>query len=94
VFGDEISVPTLSGVASVKIPFGTQSGAKFRLSGLGLPLFGNGDVYTTGDEIVQLELEVPVNPEGRYRELIVELAELEKQNVTPKKKSFAEKAGA
>lgn len=95
VLGDEIMVPTLTEKAMLKVPSGTQPGSKFKLRGMGLPRFnGRPDVYNRGDEIVQLELEVPVNPEGRYRELIVELAQLEKQNVTPKKKSFAEKAGA
>lgn len=94
VLGDEIDVPTLNGVAQVKIPAGTQPHTKFKLQGLGLPIFNaRGGIYKHGDEIVQVDLEVPANPEGRYRELIVELSELEKQNVAPKKKIFGEKAG-
>ena len=91
--GDDIMVPIIDGKASVKIPPGTASGKKFRLQGLGLPVFNQRSIYNRGDEIVQVELEVPVIPEGRYKELMYELLELEKQNVTPKKKSFTEKAG-
>lgn len=96
VLGDEVMVPTLNGkVALVKIPSGTQSGSKFRLNGLGLPIFNRqGGVYSCGDEIVQVELEVPTSVEGRYKEVIARLAKLEKQHMTPKKKSFVEKAGA
>ena len=88
VLGDDILVPTLGERVSLKIPPGTQSGVKFKLNGMGLPLFNRGDVYKCGDEIIQVELEVPVNPEGRYRELIVELSDFEKQNMTSNKKSF------
>ena len=51
--GQTITVPTLGGKVDVKIPPGSQSGAKLRLKGRGLP--GN----PPGDQIVILKLVTP-----------------------------------
>lgn len=78
VLGGEIIVPTPDGKASLKIPAGTQTGTKFRLKGLGLPIFNNSkDVYKRGDELVQIVLQVPKEVEGRYFDLIKELSSFE-----------------
>lgn len=49
VLGDQIEVSTLKGVKHLKIPSGTESGKKFRISGQGAPVLGKkgkrGDLY-------------------------------------------------
>ena len=62
VFGKHIDVPTLSGESvTVKVPEGTKSGTKFRLKGLGLPLFNNGgSIYKHGDQLVQVDVIIPL----------------------------------
>lgn len=92
--GAEIEVPTLESRAKLKIPAGTQTDTKFRLKGLGLPIFNNSStIYQRGDQLVQVKLEVPKNPEGRYREVLEELAEIEKTNVTPLRREYLDKLG-
>lgn len=94
VLGAEIEVPTLEGRANLKIPAGTQDGTKFRLKGIGLPVFNNSQtIYNRGDQLVQVKLEVPKQPEGRYREILEELAELEKANTSPLRQQYLDKLG-
>lgn len=95
VFGDSVEVPTVGGNrVSFTMPAGTQSNTKFRLSNMGLPIFNNGgNIYRRGDQLVQVKLDVPSKPEGRYEELLKELAELERENVTPLRKKFLDTLG-
>ncbi len=54
--GDEITVPTIDGKLSMKIPPGTQSETKFRLEKKGIPfLNGSG----RGNQFVTVQIEVP-----------------------------------
>ncbi len=80
VLGDSIEIPTISGKKALfKIPAGSQPSSKFKLTGLGLPIFNNGaNTYHRGDQIVHIKLEVPKQIDGRYKEIITELAEIEK----------------
>jgi len=81
VFGGAIEVPGLKGKISVEVPAGTSSHNKFRLEGQGLPVFTNrGGIYKTGDQLVRVELEVPTELDGEYKEIIERLAEFEKEN--------------
>jgi DnaJ-class molecular chaperone len=71
--GAEVSVPTLKGRVSMKIPPETSSGRVFRLPGYGMPhLKGSG----VGDQFVrvQISLAAPLSP--RERELFEELRKL------------------
>ena len=65
--GATVSVPTLGGAVSLKIPPGTQTGRRLRLKGRGLPGDPPGDAY------VQIEIVTPPadTEEGReaYRRL-------------------------
>lgn len=65
VLGGEVAVPTLRGTrAQLRIPPGTQNGARLRLRGLGMPrLRGEGH----GDLVAEVELRIPepITPEVR-----------------------------
>ena len=87
--GAEIEVPTLGGRKVLKIPRGAQSGKVFRIGGEGFPsLQGLG----RGDELVCVVVETPKRLTARQEELLHEFAETEDVNVTPRRKSFFERA--
>ena len=87
--GSEIEVPTLRGRVRLKIPRGTQSGKVFRLSGEGLPSLQS---FGKGDELVGVVVETPKKLTKRQEELLREFAESEDVSVTPRRKSFFERA--
>jgi DnaJ-class molecular chaperone len=69
ILGTELSVPTMDGSVTMKIPAGTQSGAIFRLKGKGMPLLrGEG----SGDMLAKVIVEIPRTLTDRQRELIQE----------------------
>lgn len=70
VLGTTLSVPTLAGPASIKIPAGTQNGAKMRVKGRGLPAAD----ATTGDLILNIRIQVPGSTALSERQLWEELA--------------------
>jgi molecular chaperone DnaJ len=86
--GGEVEVPTLDGRETVAIPRGTQTGERFRLRGRGMPSPRGG---ARGDQWVEVFVETPDVLTGRQEELLRELAELDHQHVTPRRKSFFEK---
>ena len=86
--GSQLEIPTLQGKQELQIGAGTQSGEVFRLRGRGMPdPRGNG----TGDLLVQTFIEVPKKLGADQEKLLRELAELERANVSPHRKSFFEK---
>lgn len=85
--GAMIHVPTLAGRDVLEIPRGTQSGEVFTLRGRGLPDPRGG---SPGDLFVQTYVETPKTVSPRQEELLRELAELEKTDVTPHRKTFLE----
>jgi molecular chaperone DnaJ len=88
VLGAVVEVPTLAGREEFKIPAGTQIGEVFRLRGRGMrDPRGRG----IGDLIVQIFVDVPKKVSGRHEEVLRELADLEKVNVSLQQKSFLEK---
>jgi curved DNA-binding protein len=68
--GGEVSVRTLDGAVSMKVPAGTQSGQVLRLRGKGLPKRG-GD---PGDMLAKIRIVVPKNLDNRERELFEQLS--------------------
>lgn len=70
--GGSIDVPTLNGKASLKIPAGTQSGQRFKLSGKGVKSIRSSLV---GDLIVQVQIETPVKLTSEQKELLEKLQE-------------------
>src|SRR3954453_15198072 len=86
--GAEIEVPTLDGPDRLQVPKGTQSGDVLKLKGRGMPdINGRG----RGDELVEVLVETPRHLNQRQEELLRELAEIEHEVVSPKRKSFFEK---
>jgi curved DNA-binding protein len=76
VLGTTISVPTLKGHVSIKIPAGTQNGQKLRVRGHGLPNRDGG----SGDLIVTASVQVPERVSERERGLWEQLAHESKFN--------------
>jgi len=86
--GAEVEVPTLEGPGRVQVPRGTQSGDAIRLKGRGMPDIGG---RGRGDEIVEVVVETPRHLTPRQEELLREFAEIEHEQVSPRRKSFFEK---
>lgn len=86
--GADIEVPTLDGPDRLHVPKGTQSGDILRIKGRGMPdLQGR----ARGDELVEVVIETPRHLTERQEELMRELAQIEHDDVSPKRKSFFEK---
>jgi len=75
--GAKIEVPTIDGRALLKIPQGTQNGQKFRLRERGV---FNSRKNTRGDEIVEVVLRAPDVHNERTRELLRELAQVDRND--------------
>lgn len=70
--GASITVPTLDGQISMKIPTGSSGGRKLRLRGKGLP------GKTPGDLIIILQITMPTEHSEESRRLYEQLAQVEK----------------
>jgi len=86
--GATIQVPTLNGPRDLKIPPSTQPGDIFRVKGQGLP---DMRFRRTGDELVQIFVEIPKKLNTRQQELLREFAKTENKSILPKTKGFFEK---
>jgi curved DNA-binding protein len=74
LLGTTIEVPTLLGKPrKVKVPPGTQPGARIRLPGMGMPGRGNSK---SGDAYVSLRIALPKKLNKRQKKLAEELAEV------------------
>jgi molecular chaperone DnaJ len=71
VLGGEVSVPTLFKNVTMKVPPGTQNGAKFRLKGKGMPILHQ-SAY--GDQYVIVDVEIPAHLSPEQRKLMEEFA--------------------
>lgn len=87
--GGSVEVPTLGGQANLKIPAGSQSGQRFKLSGKGVKSVRSS---YTGDLVVQVNIETPVKLTARQKELLQEFDESLKgkhyKQHSPKEHSF------
>ena len=70
--GAEITVPTLEGEETLKVPEGTQSGKEFRLRGKGVPHL---NASGKGDLIVEVRVQTPSKLNKQQKELMRQLAE-------------------
>ena len=84
--GATLTVPTLDGKVEYDIPEGTQSGARFRLAGKGIPyLQGRG----RGDQYVTVTVEVPKNLSAEQKKILREQFDEDKNY--KQRKSFKDK---
>ncbi len=86
--GGKIEVPTIEGGrSSVTIPAGAQTGKQMRLRGKGMPALRGGG---TGDMLIEIAVETPVNLTSKQKELLREFEQLSKDN-NPEGSSFFSK---
>ena len=83
--GDTVRVPTLESEAELKIPAGTQTGAQFRLRGLGLTDLRG---YRNGDQIVKVIVETPTKLSKKQKELLKEFQDLSDHRTYPLYRRF------
>jgi molecular chaperone DnaJ len=86
--GSVIDIPTLRGKEQLEIPSGTQHGEVFKLKGKGVPDLRS---YKSGDEIVQILIEIPKKLSDRQKQLLKEFAASEDEKLMPQRKSFMDK---
>lgn len=88
VLGEEITVPSLDGDTSVKVPPGTPSGKAFRIKNRGVQILGTN---RRGDQIVRVHINVPKKVSEKSRELLEKLKELEKTESESDSRSFLDR---
>ncbi len=76
--GADIKVPTPTGSVYMKVPAGTTSGQKFRLSGEG---FKDGTTGKNGDQIVTIKIEMPKDLSEDEKVLYEKLKNLSHQTI-------------
>ena len=86
--GADIEIPTLAGRETMAVKPGTQPGDVTRLKGRGMPdPRGGGRI---GDLLVEIQVEIPRKLSSEQENLLRQLAELDKKDVMPHRKSFFE----
>ncbi len=85
VLGDTISIETVSGKVSIKVPSGTQPGSLIRIKGKGVSNLSRGGV---GDHYVRVKLEIPQSLSGEEKRLYEQLAGLKSAKSNKKKGWF------
>ncbi|MCB1938523.1 MAG: molecular chaperone DnaJ [Rhodocyclaceae bacterium] len=89
--GGDIEIPTLDGMARIKVPPETQTGKVFRLRGKGIQ---NVRSHVQGDLMCHVLVETPVKLTERQRELLSEFNDIAMENAdrqNPKAKSWMDK---
>jgi molecular chaperone DnaJ len=76
--GTTLTVPTLDGTVSLKVPAGTAGGRTFRVRGRGVP-----GKRSSGDLLVTVEVAVPVRLTPEQRELLEKLAAVMDEDPRP-----------
>lgn len=87
--GDEITVPTLYGRESLRVPEGTQTGTLFHFKSKGMPKLGNG--VSKGDQHVRVIVQTPSKLNDRQKELFRELSREFGEEAHEQSKSFFER---
>jgi molecular chaperone DnaJ len=86
--GAEVDVPTLEGMHNLKIPEGTQSGARFRLRHKGVPSLNGGG---RGDLYVHVDVKIPSKLSREQRKLLEQLRDTLPVDNAPSEKGLFEK---
>lgn len=76
--GNSVDVPTVDGMATIKIPPGSPSGQRIRLRGKGIKAAGKTE---RGDQYVVLKIVPPKSVSEKGKELLQEFLAVEGQNV-------------
>jgi curved DNA-binding protein len=71
LLGGEVEVPTMERPVKLRIPAGTQSGRRFRLSGKGMPIVKKSGEF--GDLFARVMITIPENLTAEQRELVEKL---------------------
>ena len=79
LLGGTVQVPTLTSRAQLKVPAGTQNGAKMRLKGQGMPA---NKTEPTGDLYLTIKVILPTQLTDEAKELVSTLAALAPTNTT------------
>lgn len=83
--GDEITIQTLEGEKSLKIPKGTQYGETFRFKGEGIPSLRSG---RRGDQIIQVSIKTPTGLSKKQEKLLQEFEHLNEDKISNKLKNL------
>jgi molecular chaperone DnaJ len=83
--GAEVQIETLEGMATVKIPEGTQNGREFKLRGKGVPHLNE---HGKGDLIVEVRVATPQKLSKTQKELLRQLGETMQVENTPTSRSL------
>jgi molecular chaperone DnaJ len=84
--GGSVEVPTIDGgQTKVKVPEGTQSGRRFRLTGKGMPVLRTRE---RGDMYVQVRVEIPQNLTKKQKELLQEFEKHSSNETQPEAEGF------
>jgi molecular chaperone DnaJ len=78
VLGDTMTVPTIHGDTSLKIPHGTPAGHVFCLKGKGVPVINQPGRF--GDHYLQVDIEIPTHPSKEEKHLLEQLQALHPTN--------------
>ncbi len=70
--GGDVSVPTIQGNATLKIPAGTENGKVFRMRGKGI----NSPRYGTGDQHILVQIEIPQGLSGKDKKKFEEMTKI------------------
>ena len=76
--GCSLSVPTIDGKASVKVPAGTQPETVLRLKGKGMPKLRG---FGTGDLLVKIKVEIPKSLTSEEKDLLKKYAQIRRENL-------------
>ncbi len=72
--GTTVTVPTLDGTVTLRVPPGTQSGRTLRVRGRGVPAAAGRNGAKAGDLLVKVEVQVPTELTEEQRAAIESLA--------------------
>lgn len=86
--GTDLTVPTLDGKVSLKIPAGTQSHKFMRLKGKGFPRL---QAYGRGDQLVRVIVEVPAKLSSEQKDLLKKLEKTEAKSSNPMHHEFCDR---
>jgi molecular chaperone DnaJ len=86
--GTELQIETLEGMATIRIPEGTQSGREIKLKGKGVPHLNS---HGKGDLIVEVRVATPSKLSKTQRDLLKQLSETMTVENTPTNRGLFEK---